>query len=156
MPRVSDFKICYLNEQPALVIDAVIKADDVPTLVNDSYDEIQEYLQLHQEYLTDAPFVAYHNGDLEKLEVEIGFPTRVPVVGNKRVRFSTFPAGKYVVCMHLGPRNDLKKVYEEMQTWYKENNVEPAGINMYECYYGSKSQISDDSKLVTKVAVLLK
>lgn len=154
MSRVSDFLVRDLNEQSALVIDAVVDINDVPDLLVKNLKKIEEYLNNIGEFLSDTPFVAFHNDDLKHLQVEVGFPLRKPVKGKEDIRFEAVPAGKVVMCMHVGPRSAIRPIYDEINVWMKENNLSPVG-HIMEYYYGSKDQL-DEENLVTKIIVPLK
>lgn len=155
MPRVSDFRVFYRTEQPVLVIDKIAKADDVPMLILESYFKIEQYLKSINEFLVDAPYVAFHNPkDLNNLDVEMGFPTRKPLKGKDDVRISSLPSGRVLSCMHLGPRTGLKDIYAEMDIWLEKHSIEAVG-DIYEHYYNSPFDIAEEH-LLTRVVVPIK
>ena len=74
MPRISNFEILQKREQPALFIRTKTKVENLPALIGESYGKMEAYLKEIGEYLSEAPYVAYFNMDMQNLDVEIGFP----------------------------------------------------------------------------------
>jgi effector-binding domain-containing protein len=50
---------------------------------------------------------------------------------------STIPAGKRVSCLHIGPYNEIPKIYQEMDKWLEFHDFETNGIS-YETYYNGE------------------
>ena len=71
MPRVSKIEILRKREQPTLSIRTRADARDLPMLIGERYCRIAEHLKELGEMLSDVPYVAYHNMDMQDLDVEI-------------------------------------------------------------------------------------
>lgn len=74
MPRISNIEMLQKMVQPTLFIRTIAKVQDLPVLIGQSYGKMAAYLQEVGELLADVPYVAYHNMDMQNLDVEIGFP----------------------------------------------------------------------------------
>jgi hypothetical protein len=62
------------DKQPTLSIRTRTKAENLPSVIGEGYGMLAEYLKSLGELLADVPYVAYHNFDMQDLDVEIGFP----------------------------------------------------------------------------------
>ena len=74
MPRVSNFEILQKREQPTLFIRTKTKVENLPGLIGESYGKMAAYLEEIGEYMSEVPYVAYYNMDMQNLDVDIGFP----------------------------------------------------------------------------------
>jgi len=157
MPRISEFIVVRKNETPSLAIDVVASADNVLQELVKGYAKLNDFITAAGEYLADAPYVSYHfsnpqDVDLNALDVEIGFPVSVPLEGAGDIIKSSIPAGKFVQCVHFGPRKHLREdVYSELEPWIKDKGYSLKG-GMYEFFYFQK-HLDDETNLVTRVCV---
>jgi effector-binding domain-containing protein len=134
MPRISDINILKKTEQPTLCLRTITKVEDLPALIGESYGKMAAYLKEIGEFLADVPYVAYHNMDMQRLDVEIGFPVSRALPGKEEVKAGLIPAGKVVFCMYRGAYNEIEPVYTEMLQWIEENHHKATGT-AYEHYY---------------------
>ena len=74
MPRITDFVFVTQKEQIVFSVRTITKAEDLPAVIGQSYRKISAYLKEMGVFMTDVPFTAYHNTDMQNLDVEIGFP----------------------------------------------------------------------------------
>ena len=146
-----------LNEQeaqPVLFIRARTALEGLPLLIGESYRKIAEYLAELGEQLANAPYTAYYNLDMQDLDVEMGFPVAGPLPGKGEVKAGEVPAGRYVSCMFKGPYSQMEPVYNEMNKWMQENNLEPTGA-AYEYYYNGPQDVPE-SELLTRISLPVK
>lgn len=134
MPRISNIELLKQMEQSALTIRTRTKIQDLPMLIGQSYGKLAGYLKEIGEMLTDVPFVAYHNMDMQDLDVEIGFPVSRPLPEKDDMKPSIIPGETVVFCMHLGKYSDLEQTYGDIVKWMEENGYQPTGTS-YEYYY---------------------
>ena len=134
MPRISHFEILKKREQPTLFIRTKTKIEDLPMLIGESYAEMAAYLKELGEYLSDVPYVAYYNMDMQNLDVEVGFPVCKTLPGKGKIQAGFIPAGMAAFCMYRGAYHEMEAVYGEMSKWIEENKYEPVGT-AYEYYY---------------------
>ena len=150
MPRISDIEILYKNERPALSIRANTKVESLPALIGQSYGKMAAYLKELDEYLADVPYVAYHNMDMQNLDVEIGFPVAKALPGKDDIQSGAIPAGKVIFCMYRGAYQEMAPTYNEMQKWIEDNGVKPAGA-AYEHYYNGPG--FPESEMLTMIVM---
>ena len=134
MPRISDFEILQKRACPTLFIRTKTKVENLPALIGESYGKMSAYLKETGEYLSDVPYVAYYNMDMQNLDVEIGFPVCENLSGKGEIQAGLIPAGKVVFCMYRGAYSEIEVVYNEMSEWIEDNGYKPVGT-AYEHYY---------------------
>lgn len=148
MPRVSKIEMLRKREQPTLSIRTRAKVEDLPMLIGDGYCRMAEYLKELGEMLSDVPYVAYHNMDMQDLDVEIGFPVSTVLPGKGDIRSGTIEEGNVVFCMYRGPYGDMAPTYGEMMGWTEKNALTPTST-VYECYYNGPEW--PESELLTMI-----
>lgn len=150
MPRVSEIGLFKLSQQPTLSIRTRSAVQDLPRVIGESYGKIIEHLRSMDEFVSDIPFVAYLNMDMQDLDVEIGFPVAGPLPGGDEVRSSTLPGGLAIACLYRGPYRDMAPTYDEMIRWIQAAGFIPTGF-AYESYYNGPE--FSESELLTKITM---
>ena len=152
MPRISNFEILKKREQPTLFIRTRTKVEDLPMLIGESYGKMAAYLKELDEYLSEVPYVAYHNMDMQNLDVEIGFPVYKTLAGTGEIQAGFIPAEKVVFCMFRGAYHEMGPIYSEMLKWIEDNNYKPTGT-VYEHYYNGPG--FPESEMLTMIVMPL-
>ncbi len=153
MPRISNIEILKKIPQPTIYIRTKTKVENLPALIGESFEKMAAYLKEIGEFLSDVPYVAYHNMDMQNLDVEIGLPVTEPVPGKEDIQAGFIPAGKVVFCMYRGAYGEMEGVYGEMAKWIEDNNYVPVGT-AYEHYYNGQEY--PESELLTMIVMPLK
>lgn len=153
MPKISNIELVEKNEQPIISVRTVTSVDQLPTFIGESFEKMATYLNELGTYPSGVPFVAYHNLDMQNLDVEIGFPVTKAFPDKDDIKSGTIPAGQSIFCMYRGPYHELEPVYSEMAEWIKVRGLEPTGT-AYEYYYNDLD--FPESELLTKVVIALK
>lgn len=143
---------CGLVEQPAQPVLSVrtrSAVEKLPELLGSIYKSIAEYLAELGQDPPQAPFAAYYNMDMQDLDVEAGFlvPGEFPAQGD--IKPGEVPAGKYAVCMYVGPYNKIEPAYNALMDWVKEKGFTPTGV-AYEYYLNDPAETPED-KLKTRI-----
>lgn len=140
--------------QPVMTIRTRTKLELLPQVIGESYLKIMAYLTEQGELPVFAPFTAYHNLDMQNLDVEMGFPVArlLPEKGDIKAR--ELPPGKVVSSMYKGPYSSMEQPYNEMIKWIEANGYTPSGIS-YEYYFNSPQEVPE-SELLTKIVMPLK
>ncbi len=128
---------CELKEQaaqPALTIRTHTAVQDLPQLFGRTYSAIGQYLGELGEAPAGMPFVAYHDLNMQNLDVEVGFPVAHPMDARGDIQPSQFPGGMLASVWHIGPYDQIGSAYDALTTWIKERGYQPAGP-VYEIYY---------------------
>ncbi|KNZ41625.1 transcriptional regulator [Acetobacterium bakii] len=150
---MSNIAVLKQKEQPTLFIRTRTSVDQLPQLIGESYCKMSAYLEELNEHLADVPFVAYHNMDMQNLDVEIGFPVAEPIPGKDDIEAGSIPAGLIVFSMNRGPYDKMKPLYKEMANWIEKNGYTATG-SAYEYYYNDTSFL--ETELLTKVVMPVK
>lgn len=139
--------------QPTLVLRAVTPVTELPKLLGKAFMDIVTHIMELGEQPVGPAFVGYFNMDMERLELEIGFPVSKPLPGKGDIEASQIPAGKQVTCMYKGPYMGMPPAYEEIKQWIKDNGYKAVGT-VYEYYYNSPEEVPE-SELLTKIVFLV-
>lgn len=150
MPRVSKIEMIRKREQPVLCIRTSTRVELLPTLIGESYCRMAAYLAELGELVSDVPYVAYHNMDMQNLDVEIGFPVSKALPEKGDIRSGSTPEGNAVFCMYRGAYRDMVSAYNDMAAWIEERGLKPAG-SVYECYYNGPE--FPESELLTMIVM---
>lgn len=150
MPRVSEIEILRRKEQPTISIRTRTKVKDLPALIGESYCKMEAYLKELGELPSDIPYVAYHNMDMQNLDVEIGFPVPKALPARGDIRPGFIPEGNVVFCMYRGAYREMAPTYGEMADWIVKNGLKPAGT-AYEYYYNGPEY--PESELLTMIVM---
>jgi len=153
MPRISNFEILQKREQPVLSIRTRSPVGSLPAIIGESYGKMAAYLKEIGEHLSDVPFVAYYNMDMQDLDIEIGFPVDKVLPENGNIKPDSIHAGKVVFCMYRGPYREIEATYHEMAQWIVENDHIPVGT-AYEHYFNGPG--FPESEMLTMIVMPLK
>jgi effector-binding domain-containing protein len=140
----------YQNEQPVLTIETRAELSSLRKVIEESSLKIAKYIEEKNRFLTDVPFVVYHNNNVEDLEIEICFPINEHIHGSGDIKFSVLPEGEIVLCMFQGGHLGRKHMYEEMFKWLDDNGYEYYP-RAYEYFYIG-DEASDD-KTLAKIVI---
>jgi effector-binding domain-containing protein len=148
------FEVVETQAQPVLSVKKVTSVANLPQELGKAYGAILAYLKEKGKQALGPAFTAYFNMDMEKLEVEMGFPVAEEIAGSGDIIASHIPAGKKATAMHKGPYKEMAATYEALTKWIGENGHVPAGV-VYEYYYNSPMEVPE-SELLTKIEFVLK
>lgn len=141
------------QEQPTLVLKTVTPVSELPKILGKAFMDIVTHIMELGEQPVGPAFVGYFNMDMERLELEIGFPVSKALPGKGDIVSGSIPAGKQVSRMYKGPYMEMPPAYEEIQKWIKDNGYKPLGP-VYEHYYNSPEEVPE-SELLTKIVFLV-
>ena len=137
--------------QPVLSIRMRTRLELLPQVIGESYLKIMAYLTEQGEQPAFAPFTAYHNLDMQNLDVEMGFPVARLLPEKDDIKARELPPGKAVSSMYKGPYSGMEQPYNEMAQWMKEHGYTPTGVS-YEYYFNSPQEVPE-SELLTKIVM---
>ena len=101
----------------------------------------------------DAPIVCFHNMDLEKLDVEIGFPVAYSLDGKDDIIVKVIPTQKVVTTIDLGAYEKQDPTLEELFGWIHSNGYEMQGEIYYQYLNDTERPVD---QLLTKMIVPVK
>ena len=140
--------------QPALVIRTRASVQMMPQVLGQAWGAIMQHAGRSGVHPSGPPFVAYHNMDMQDLDLEIGFPFAQQLKGEGEVLAGEIPAGKAAECLHVGPYDQLGAAYDALQQWMTANGYTPSGV-AYE-FYLNDPQSTPAAELQTQVVFPLK
>ena len=153
MPKMSNIEILELPKQPVLSVKFTTRVEELPKVIGETFHKISHYLKSLNIIISDVPFVAFHNNNMNNLDVEIGFHTPKLIAGHGDIKESYLPERKVVFCMYRGPYGEMEPLYNEMTQWVKDNGYQLMGT-FYEYYYNGPE--FPESELLTKVVIPVK
>ena len=101
------FELRERQSQPTLVIRTRSAVQDMPQVLGQAWGAIMHYAGQKGLQPSGPPFVAYHNMDMQDLDLEIGFPFAKKLDGAGEVLAGEIPGGKAAGCLHVGPYDQL-------------------------------------------------
>jgi len=134
MPRITDIILLEQPEVPTLAVRTRTRVQDLPALIGKTYGSIAAYLGELGHHMAGIPFVAYHNMDMQDLDVELGFPVASRLPGKGEIQPGAIPAGLMVTCLYQGAYSGLQGAYTEMAAWTQEHGCAASGV-AYESYF---------------------
>jgi effector-binding domain-containing protein len=144
-----NIKLSEEPSQPVLSIRVRTAVDKLPEVLGNIYGTVIQYLNEIGEKPHDLVFAAYHNMDMNDLDLEAGFVLKKPLPGKDDIQASEIPPGKQIFCLHKGPYSKVEPAYGAMMQWAEKNNCTPTGV-AYEFYYNSPTEVPE-SELLTKI-----
>jgi len=145
---------CELVEQqarPTLVVRTRAAVGRLPQVLGPAWGQVMASAGKAGAIPSDAPFVAYHNMEMQDLDLEIGFTFARPLEGEGDVRAGEIPAGKTVQCLHVGPYDQVGAAHEALEAWIAEHGLQHAGP-AYEFYLNDPQEVQPD-QLQTRVVL---
>ena len=127
---------CEVKEQttqPTLAIRTRVSVQDLPQTLGEAYGAIAQYLGELGEQPAGPPFAAYHNMDMQNLDVAIGFPVSRKLAGRDDIQAGEIPGGKAATCLYVGPYAEIEPAYTALSEWMKDNGYKATGV-AYEMY----------------------
>jgi effector-binding domain-containing protein len=148
---------CEIKEYPtqlALSIRTKTTLEDLPEVTRKAYAAISQYLGELGEQPAGAPFAAYHNMDMQDLDVELGFPVSKMLPGKGEIKPYEIPESKVVTCLHIGPHNEVEPAYDALFRWIIDNGHKATGV-AYEVYLNDPGK-TPSQELRTRIILPLK
>ena len=103
MTRIADIMLKQLPEQPMLTLRKTINFfEDYANFMGEAINSILQLIEENNALPSSGPIVCFHNIDLEKLDVEIGFATPRVFEGKDEIKPLTQPIRTIALrsCLH--------------------------------------------------------
>ena len=143
---------CEVKEQtsqPTLAVRTRTSVAKLPEVMGQTYGTIAQYLGSLGEQPAGPPFAAYHNMDMEDLDVEIGFPVSRDIAGRGDIQAGRLPEGRVATCIHIGPYGEIADAYNALSEWVEAEGYEPTGV-AYEMYLNDPNETPPEA-LMTQI-----
>lgn len=131
------------DAQPAVTVRTTCSVQELSSLLGQTYGRLMQYLGQAGQQAVGPPFVAYHNDDMDALDVEIGFPVAEALPGEGEVQPGEMPGGEFATCMHVGPYDQVGGAYEALSAWMEEQG-HTLGGPWYEVYLNDPQDTPPD------------
>lgn len=142
------------GSQPVLYVRVRTSVEDLPNIIGMNFMKIAGYITSLGEEPAGPPYTAYHNTDMEDLDVEMGFPVVNELPGCDPILAGTMWEGPVASYMHKGSYESLEQVYARIYEWIAENGYEPVG-SYFEYYFNSPMEAPEE-ELLTRIDIPVK
>ena len=127
---------------------------ELPQRLGEIYGEIGALFATGKAECLGAPFVIYYNMDMDKLDIEAGFPVKTDIVSEGRFKASTLPGGEQAVMLYTGSYDGMGEAYEKLTAFVNEKGRETESF-VYEEYLNSPDETAPE-ELQTNICFILK
>jgi effector-binding domain-containing protein len=142
-----------LQETPTIAIRTRTSVENIPVVVGQAFGALGGHMAQQGAQMAGAPYVAYHNMDMQDLDVEVGFPLTALAQGAGAVRAGSIPAGRVATTLHKGAYTDLGAAYEALNAYLQDQGLQPSGL-VYEFYHNAPDEVKPED-LLTEIVFLL-
>ena len=129
------------SAQPVLAVRTHTAVQDLPAFLGRAFGAVAQYLGEQGLEPAGPPYAAYHNMDMENLDVEAGFPVTKALASRGEVQAGEMPAGRYASCLFTGAYSDMPPAYEALTQYVKDQGCEPTGVS-YEVYMNDPASVA--------------
>lgn len=133
MPRISNIDIIRKPAMKRIFIRQTTSVDKLAQLIGESYGKMAVLLQEKGIELCDMPYAAYHNMDMQSLDIELGFPILREIEVPEGIELGDLPEQRVLMTLHLGAYDGMEPTYQDMMQHVKEHNLPVTGL-VYESY----------------------
>jgi hypothetical protein len=89
-----------------------------------SLNAVRAWLEKQGVALAGTPFIRYNVIDMEReLDVEIGWPVAIRMMGEEPISAGVFPAGRYATAIHTGPYDELMAATASLLDWAEKHGI---------------------------------
>lgn len=133
MSRITDITVVDQSAYYALVIRKTINfMNEFQEFSAQGYAKIMDYIKSKNTFAGGAPIVCFHNMDLEKLDIEIGFPIATKMDGVDNIQCIEIPSQKIVTAIDQGPYELQDPTLEELFAWINSSPYKMIGDIYYQ------------------------
>lgn len=123
-----------VTEQPTAVRRATLAQPELRSWFAETYGNVAAHLGAHGIPPAGHPFARYHMRTDGRFDVEAGFPVAHPIAGDTNVVPSVLPGGRVATLWHVGPYEQIGKIYTAITDWIQAQGGSLAG-DPWEIYY---------------------
>jgi effector-binding domain-containing protein len=129
-------------------IRVTCKPGDFSSVLSETRTDIHYRLIQQGVQATGPDFVRYHQINTEQLDAEVGVLLAQSLSENDELdtfHIGELPGGLVAVARHIGPYNELGKIYAAMETWVEEQGYTLAG-EPWEIYWTDQQAEPDTGR----------
>lgn len=143
MGRISAIIVTDQPEQRTLSIKTETTMKAMQTEIEACREKILTYLSLLGEFPAGPSFTIYYSFTKQHVDIEVGYPVAKVMPPQDEISMSAISGGKKVSCLHIGPYNEIPKIYQELDTWLEANDYETDGTSC-ETYYNGEGYAPEE------------
>lgn len=140
-----------LTAAPTLVVRTTATFHTMPRTIRDSFTKLGRHLQTLGEQPAGPWYVAYHNNDLRRAELEVGVPVSRALPGTDEIAPGALPSGRAARTLHRGPYHDGCHAWTALEQWIAAEGLQIAGAS-YEMYLNDPDHTAPDA-LLTRMEI---
>jgi effector-binding domain-containing protein len=144
-------ELTELTAQPTVVVRATANFHTLPHTIRDGFTALDGYLKSVNEQPAGPWYVAYHNNDMDHMDVEVGIPVSRELPGTDGIAAGVLPAGRAAATMHRGPYHDGAHAWSALEHWIADQGLQVAGPS-YERYLNDPDHTTPDA-LLTRMEI---
>lgn len=111
-------KIKKRKAKKTLATKATCSVKEISTVLGEKYGKVMEVMKQKKTYPAGAPFVIYHNDNMDALELEVGFPVAKEVEGEGDVFAGILPGGECAIDHH-----DSRRLLNSERRYFMQRHV---------------------------------
>lgn len=147
-------KIVKQSVQPVLVMRLKTSMMGMKKTLGSAFDTFAARFKELGIEPAGAPFVAYHNMNPFRMDIEVGFPVSGPSAETDQIRNSVLPAGDYAETTFTGSYSSIRPAYDALTKFVKSAGRQATGV-AYE-YYLNDPNTTSSQDLQTRIVFPLK
>ncbi|MGD0817517.1 MAG: GyrI-like domain-containing protein [Methanomassiliicoccales archaeon] len=145
----SDIKIIEQEPVPILSIREMVQNTQIKSMMGEMFGQLWMFMEKNKIEVAGPPFAIYHDYDQQKCDMECGFPTTKPEIGEGNIISSSIPGGKCVFAVYTGPYDKIMGKYAEVREYIRKEGLKPKKV-MWERYLNDPATVKAD-QLVTEI-----
>jgi AraC family transcriptional regulator len=138
------------SAQPILSITTKTTPQDISKAFSEIMPKVKNFVLTAGAQQAGPPFSRFHEYAQDEVIIEAGIPVCCAVTGEGDIRSSELPAGEVAQTVHVGPYDELMKVYPALVEWFtlqgKQSNGSP-----WEVYLTDPGNEPNPSKWQTEI-----
>ncbi len=138
------------TEQVTAAIRDTVAMSQLTQFFDGSYPLLGQVLAAQGVAPTGAAYALYRSIPTETVDLELGFPTAVPVTPVGTVSPSALPGGRLARVVHTGSFDGLAGAWQNLMTWVQEQGLTP-GEAFWEVYLTEPHPDMDPAELRTEL-----
>lgn len=151
MTRIADIMLKQLPEQPMLTLRKTINFfEDYANFMGEAINSILQLIEENNALPSSGPIVCFHNIDLEKLDVEIGFATPRVFEDKDEIKSLTQPIRTIALTIDRGPYEKQDPTLETLMKWISDHGYEAVG-GIYYHYLNNEEQ--SENEYLTEMSI---
>jgi effector-binding domain-containing protein len=150
-PAQLKIEIKQIDAQRAVVIKVTVASSELMNKMGELYGKLFSYLGTNNITPAGPPFAVYYEYNPQgNVTFEAGVPVSATVKDNDEIKYKEYPDMKVVSTLYVGSYDKMASIYESIQKYIKDNNLQQAGAT-WEIYLTNPQEEQDTSKYQTVI-----